>query len=139
MAPTPKAPTAAVQAKKPAHVPRARVARPKAKPALAKAEPAAPSPASAAPPLAFFLIGENKKLAGDVAVHEWGWKATKTGWDGPTAGIRFLEDFAAVQKAAAKGRIAVYEGYRWYATIAPHMLQALVDEGTVVKIPVQPL
>lgn len=137
-----KSPTPAVQAKKPTPAPRP--GQRKARPALAAAptrepeaddEPEAPSVPSA--PRAFFLIGENKKIAGDVAEHEWGWTRTRTGWTGaPSPGeVKFLADLAAVKAEAAKGQIAVYEGYKWYVTIAPHLLQLLVDEGTVIKIP----
>lgn len=88
-------------------------------------------------PRAYFLIGENKKLAGDVAEHEWGWSKTKTGWTGapqPVSG--FLADLAAVKKEIGKGApIALYEGYRWYAVIAPHLLHQLQKSGDVVLIP----
>ncbi len=131
----PKAPTPAVQAKKPAH--HARPPARRARPAVAGAE--TPSPKSAAPPIrAYFLIGETKKIAGDVAEHEWKWTRTKSGWNaGVGSEVKFLPDIHAVAKEAAKGPgpIAVFEGYKWYAVIAPHTLDALVQIGTVVIIP----
>lgn len=132
MAGIPQSPGRPVQAKKPAHVPK--VARPaQRKPKTVEPKPEVVTTA----PRAYFLIGENKKLAGDVAEHEWGWKPNKSGWTTPHGDVRFLADIAAVKQALAKlpGSIGIFEGYRWYATIAPHLLNALVADGSVIKMP----
>jgi len=127
----PKAPTPAVQARKPASPPRpARV--PKA-PALTAAEP---EPAEPVMPMKYFLIGETKATAAAVAEHEWGWAKTKTGWtDGAKNPVKFLEDYAALLKACNDEPIYLYLGHRWYACVPPHMLDRLVSNKSVFKMP----
>lgn len=103
---------------------------------------AAPKPEAKTGPTRFFLISENKAHADSTAVHEWGWSRTKTGWN-TAAGqdVRFLPDYDTLLAEAHKkgGPIGVYEGYRWYAVIAPHLLEGLVKAGSVLRMSAQGL
>lgn len=95
----------------------------------------APAP-STGPKPKYVIIAESKVLAGATAERDWGWAKTKTGWTDPEGhAVTFVADITALTKLSAASLVRVYEGYRWYAVIAPHHLHTLVKAGAVELMP----
>lgn len=80
----------------------------------------------------YFVIAETKALAEAIALAEWSWTKKGTGWiDADGNAVAYLSDSAALMAQVSKGSIRLYEGYRWYAVIPSHHLEALKKTGAV--------
>ena len=134
-----QAPRPAVAAKAPPRSQRVGRAARSRRPAPEEAQTPeeAPAPVDDRPVLQL-LIAENSALADAQAQHEWGWKKGKqklTWLDGAGNVVRYCPDLGALKLAAQASRVHLYLGHRWYAAFPSHLVERLIAEKQVLRLP----
>ena len=82
--------------------------------------------AVAEPPLRRYLIAESRQHAANTAEHEWGWVKAKGGWkDHGGHVVTYVASVDALKKITDT---VLYQGYRWYSWIAPHLLAQIAKD-----------
>ncbi len=75
----------------------------------------------------YFIIAESLRVARICAEQDWGWQRDKTGWRDPEGHrVQYCD---RIERLNGLGQVFIYEGYRWYAKIAPGDVDGLTPSG----------